>query len=307
MFNVLILMAALIGCGAAWRAFHGAATDSAQLRRALTATVYNLFLPALVLLVIWRTPLGLGSMQIAVLAMAAIALGILIALASTRLLQLPPATAGAVILAAAWPNATYMGLPVLEAVYGELGRSTAIQYDLFACTPLLLTLGIIIARHYGHNAQRQRSPWLELLKVPPLWAAVLAVVLNLLQLPQPVWVTSLLTSLGNGVVPLMLLSLGLSLNWQTLHWRSLPAIMPVLLIHLLLAPLMVWGLGTLIGMHGLPLQAVVLEAALPSMVLGLVLCDRYQLDTASYAAAVTLSTLFSMATLPIWHVVVQRL
>jgi predicted permease len=39
---------------------------------------------------------------------------------------------------------------------------------------------------------------------------------------------------------------------------------------------------------------------MPSMVIGIVLCDRYGLDTGLYAAAVTLTTLVSLITLPMW-------
>jgi predicted permease len=46
---------------------------------------------------------------------------------------------------------------------------------------------------------------------------------------------------------------------------------------------------------------VVLEAAMPSMVLGIVICDRYGLETGLYAQAVTLSTAASLFVLPMWH------
>ena len=36
------------------------------------------------------------------------------------------------------------------------------------------------------------------------------------------------------------------------------------------------------------------------MVLGLVICDRFRLDSALYAEAVTLSTACAMLTLPVW-------
>jgi hypothetical protein len=35
-------------------------------------------------------------------------------------------------------------------------------------------------------------------------------------------------------------------------------------------------------------------------VFGVVICERYQLDSPLYAAAVTLTTLLSVATLPLW-------
>jgi hypothetical protein len=36
------------------------------------------------------------------------------------------------------------------------------------------------------------------------------------------------------------------------------------------------------------------------MIIGLVLCDRYGLDTARYAITVTLTTAVSLLTLPLW-------
>jgi len=40
---------------------------------------------------------------------------------------------------------------------------------------------------------------------------------------------------------------------------------------------------------------------MPSMVLGIVICDRFNLDTSLYAAAVTVTTAMSLLTLPLWH------
>ncbi len=81
--------------------------------------------------------------------------------------------------------------------------------------------------------------------------------------------------------------------------------MPVVIIQLLLTPLLVWGAGGLTGLEGELRTAVVLEAAMPSMVLGIVLCDRYRLDSSLYAMAVTLSTALSVFTLPMWFNLLQ--
>jgi len=39
---------------------------------------------------------------------------------------------------------------------------------------------------------------------------------------------------------------------------------------------------------------------MPTMVLGLVICDRFKLDTSLYAEAVTVTTALSLITLPLW-------
>lgn len=46
---------------------------------------------------------------------------------------------------------------------------------------------------------------------------------------------------------------------------------------------------------------MVLEAAMPSMVPDIVFCDRFNLDVSLSAAAVTITTLLSMLTLPLWY------
>jgi predicted permease len=99
----------------------------------------------------------------------------------------------------------------------------------------------------------------------------------------------------------MLFSLGLSLEWSASRWRHLPSLVPVVVISLFLIPLVVWGVASSIGLQGDVLAAVVLEAAMPSMVLGIVLCDRFNLDASLYAAAVTVTTALSMITLPMWY------
>ncbi len=301
MFDVLIQMAALIACGILWRVVTPGGVSVDTVRQSLTILVYYLLLPALVLLVLWQAPLGLAALTISLAAVVGILISLLIAWFCYRRFE-HRAFIGAAILAAGFPNATYLGLPVLEATFGEWARGTAIQFDLFAGTPLLLTVGILIARHYRHGKMgSDENPMMTLLKVPPIWAAIVAVLLNVSGVEMVPAVAGFLGTLGHGVVTLMLLSLGMSLRWDTLKLRSIPVMAPMLSIQLMIMPLVVWGMGSLLGFSGESLTALVLEGAMPCMVLGMVICDRYGLDTAMFAAMVTLSTLLSMVTLPLWY------
>lgn len=300
MVKILLQMAAITACGMLWRVFHPGSLSVDSIRKVLTDLVYYLLLPALVLLVLWRTPLGLESVHIAAVASFGIVVCLLLSGLFCRLCRSPRSMAGAAILAAAFPNATYLGLPVLEATLGPAARGIAIQYDLFACTPLLLTAGIFVAQTYG---TKKSGGWslLSMFKVPPVWAALIAVLLNLNHVTLPEDVALVLERLGSAVIPLMLLALGMSLRWTTLRLSMLILLVPILVIQLIVMPTSVWWLAGVLGLSGDVFTAVVLEAAMPSMVLGLVLCDRYGLDTSLYATGVTLSTLLSLLTLPLWH------
>ncbi len=304
MYEVIGQTAILILCGVLWRLFRPQGLDADTLRNSLTTLVYVLLLPALVLVVLWRAPLSLDALRVALLAMLGIGVGMGSAWLWFRRKRPAAAALGALLLAAAFPNATYMGLPVLEASLGSWARAVAIQYDLFACTPLLLSVGVMLAQHYGGEGKRAH-PLHNLVRVPPLWAAVLGVGLNLGGVPLPSLLGGVMDLLAAGVVPLMLFSLGLGLRWGSGWGQHLSLVLPVVVIQLLLTPLVIWGASGLAVMEQGLRTAVVLEAAMPSMVLGIVLCDRYRLDSSLYAMAVTLSTALSAVTLPIWFTLLQ--
>lgn len=300
MFEVISHAAILISCGILWQSTRpmGIAPDIA--RKVITGLVYILLLPALVLHVMWQAPLGVETLQIALSALLGLSIALLTAWLVFKKIKTTPAVVGTMLLAATFPNATYLGLPVLEATLGEWAKTVAIQYDLLACTPFLLTVGILVARHYGTDLHKN-NPFAELVKVPPLWAAAIGITLNILDVPQTDWISGLLSTMSHGVIPLMLIAIGLGLSWPK-QWKEHSRLMlPALVIQLALTPLIVWGLGYGFGIEQPLLTAIVLEAAMPCMVVGIVLCDRFNLDTQLYATTVTVSTMLSIVTLPVWH------
>lgn len=301
MLEVIIQMAGLIICGVGWRLLQPAGLAAMPTRTVLTSLVYYLLLPALVLSVLWKAELGETSVLIAIAGTVGIFAGLAVGFLSCRLCRNSSAEAGAVILAATFPNATYLGLPVLEATFGPWARGVAIQYDLFACTPLLFTVGVLVASRLGASGEKSHAIYRSLLRIPAMWAAVLAVLLNVGDVPLPSVLDGMLSLLERGVVPLMLFSLGLSLEWSRSRWHLLPSLVPVVVVRLLLVPAIVMLVANSLGMSGELRAAVVMEAAMPSMVIGLVLCDRFKLDVSLYAAAVTVTTALSLVTLPLWY------
>jgi predicted permease len=299
MLFVLAQMSLLIACGSLWQYIAPKHIPTSSHRRALTDLVFYILLPAMVLDVIWNANLDGSSLQISFLAACGLLTGVSLMWFMTRLLNTTKKQTGALLLAATFPNATYLGLPVLDQVLGPWSNATVLQYDLFACTPILLSLGILMARHYGSHSV-EVHPIKELLKVPPLWAVTFAISFNLLGVQQPEAVHATLSILAGGVVPLMLIALGMSIRWTSLKLKLLSLILPVSIISLLLVPAAVYFISDSINLAAPLAEAAVLIAAMPTMVFGIVICERYQLDSEVYAAAVTLSTVCSLVTLPIW-------
>lgn len=301
MYATLIQMALLTAGGIAWRVLKPLGLTAEQTRIVLTTVVYYFFLPAMILDVLWSAKIGLESLHFTGLAVSTILFGTICIWGLGRLFRVERTRFGAIILAAAFPNVTYLGLPVLEQTFGGWTRSVVIQIDLFATAPLVFTLGIMIARHYGKDSSEIRQPLWSFLNAPPFWAAGLAVALNQNSIMAPIWLTATLKSLSGAVVPLMLFSLGLALNWQSVKVRNIPYIIPVIVVKMLLIPLFAMLLAEISAISGHYKAAAVLDLAMPSMILGIVLCDRYRLDSSLYAMAVTVTTCLSLFSLPFWH------
>jgi malate permease and related proteins len=303
MFNVMLQMALLIVAGIAWQRFAPDHISATSHRRALTDLVFYILLPALVIDVLWQAPLDADtfSIQLTAITRLATAAGLMwITLqVFNRFKPLSRAQEGALMLAATFPNATYLGLPVTSEVLGDWAQEMVLKFDLFACTPILLLVGMLMAQAYG-KAEPRSNPLRELLRVPPLWALLLACILNLAQVPQPEMIGHALHTLAGGVVPLMLIALGMSIRWDTFKFALIPKLLPLCLIGLVVAPLTAMLVAERLGLGGHTLTAVTLLSAMPTMVFGVIICERYHLDGALYAAAVFFTTLLSMFTLPVW-------
>lgn len=288
-------------CGAGWRFAKPAGLSAEQTRQVLTTVVYYLLLPAMVLEVLWSADIGLHSFQYTLLGVGSIVFAMCCIWVVGALFRFEDRRMGAMILAAAFPNVTYLGLPVLEQTFGSWARSVVIQMDFFAVTPLLFTVGVMVARHYGEeSSEKPKSLWL-FFNTPPCWAAIVAVILNIFGFIAPVWFSGVLQKLSAAVVPLMLFSLGLALSWKAVTVRNIPYVIPVMVIKMALMPLFAMILVGFLPIVGEFRAAAVLDLSMPSMLLGIVFCDRYKLDSSLYAMAVTVTTAISLITLPFWH------
>lgn len=306
MILTLIQMTLIMACGACWRFVSPAEITAVQTRKVLTTLVYIVFLPALVLNVLWTADMGLHSLEFTLLGVSGILLTQILVLSVCHFLNFGRHQMGAVLLAASFPNVIYLGLPVLEQTFGSWSSSVAVQLNFFAVSPLVYTVGVLIAQHYGGEEKKEKSKGINcemfsFLKTPPFIAVFIAIFLNYNDIPSPLWLTGVLKQLSNAVVPLMLFSLGLALSWNTFRLINLPYIIPIVIFKLFFMPLLAIETVSYLTMPEQHKAAVVLEMAMPSMVVGIIFCDQYGLDSELYAMAVTITTLLSVLSLPFWY------
>ena len=294
--------------------------DSEKARRTIGSLVLNVFLPALVFHVIYTSRLGAETVQIPLVMVLSITACIAVATVVLRLFRLPPQENGALILASAFGNVTYLGLPVLQGLFPALSVQVAKVAILseITTTPLNLSLGTAIGSRFSHDQaeltadgmgpRSSQGAWhsartiagqagLEMLRLPALWAVVIAVIWRLSGVPVPAFLLQATMLLGNTVTGLMMLSLGMGLRYRSIQ-RPLP-LLTAAAIKLLLSPLVVFAIASWIGVQSPYFEPLVLEGAMPSQLLTFVIADRIGLDAERLAMCILINTAACFFTIPL--------
>ena len=191
-------------------------------------------------------------------------------------------------------NSGFLGYPVVLGIFGATGLVRAVFFDM-GSTILFLSLGILFILIFGG---KYTSIIRRTLLFPPLWGIILGILANILHLNPGFISLNVLKYLSGAAIPLIMISLGLSLEAGDIK-NYFGAASFVTLTRLIISPIIAILMVYILGLHGLEGTVTVVEAGMPSAMLSLVLAASYDLDVNAAAACIFLSTVVSMITLPI--------
>ena len=305
MLQTFLKFSFFIGIGIAWRYAKPMQVSAGALQRALIALLYNIFLPALVLSVLWQANFSGNTWRILVVMLLTTGTGLAAAWFYYKDKNMSNNVKGAFILAAAFGSVLIIGMPISQEWVARWTVRTAVYYEAVILLPVLFTAGVLLAKKFGDSPQSYNGT--ELIKEPVILAVVLGVILNLADVKMPVLVSNWLTIAKIGILPVSLITIGLSLYWHKQWAKLIPAMLPAAVIQLILQPLLIWGLIHLFGVSGVQtFKSIFMQAAMPSMVLGIIICERYKLDTTTDTAVFSFTTLLSFITIPAWWTLLQK-
>ena len=227
---------------------------------------------------------------------------------------LPPAGPSVRAISAVFGNSVQVGIPMAAALFGETGLAIHLAIvSLHALVLLSLATTLVeldIARH-AHADTHLAATLLTTARntiVHPVVLPVLAgIAWNALGLPLPGIADEILQTLGQAVVPLCLVLIGMSLAYYGVQGAARIAL-SLSVLKLLVLPALVLGIAHW-GFHlnGVPLAVVVMLAALPIGSNALIFAQRYRALEAETTAATVFSTLAFVLTAPLWLSVLHAL
>ena len=192
---------------------------------------------------------------------------------------------------------SYIGFAAVFSLFGDEGLYlTAIFITVMI--PMVNILCIMVLVRYGGQKGGWHWIFTTVIKNPLVIACLAGMALNLLGLKLPEMVGNFTTILGKGSLPLGLLAVGASLQFNAIK-KTIPEIVYACLLKLLLLPALMWLSCLLIGVDNLSTSVAVLFAALPGSPLSYILAKQLGGDTRLMSSIIAVQTGISMITLPI--------
>ncbi len=214
---------------------------------------------------------------------------------------------GALIMCAGFGNTSFVGIPLIQAMYGEEGLKTVMLVDQPGFVALS-TVGILVANFYSGSKDSLLKHLSKILKFPPFIAFVIALLLNIFSIEIPKDFDEVLMKLGATTVPLALVSVGSQMQWKKIEKKEGFHLFIGLLFKLVLLPLLILVIYKFIfHQSGDVIDICILEAAMAPMITAAIIASAHDLEPKFCNLMVAVGIPLSILTVGIWHLLLPFL
>lgn len=294
------------------------------------ALMYYITSPALILTSITSSvtrSIIISSLTVPAFAILATIISFMASLVIGRILGIKDASIQNVFrMASTFCNTVYIGLPIIQSIYGPKATSYVFFYDL-GSQLVLWTIGMELVRRQKQFVEHSRynvSTDLSIKKEdkhlkqcislqvcrfkkillnfinPSLVALTISIIMVALNLKLPEMLAGPLRMLGSITVPLSLLFIGMSVADFHISSKVFEVkIICIILIRMIFSPIIMGILTYFINIPTILKKVIVIEAGMPVMMFVAVLAKKYENSPEFAAKAVMLTTVMSILTLPI--------
>lgn len=312
-YAIVLPILILVGAGYVIQKRHGLEMQT------LVRLNFNLVVPAIIFYSVLKSDLSQAGLAVGftVLVMAGVAA---VTLAVARLRGIPRGRWRAMLLSSVFYNSGNFSLPLQEMAWRDAGLSQAAlglqAFVMIGQNLLHFTIGAVLAAG-GKGSWRSQAR--AIAQFPPLWAMAAAVVTvacrhNMTPETQAAAATALrpfwdvIDISRQAFMAIALLTMGAQLATVQPGQRD-KAVSSSVVIRMFLSPLVGLGVVWMMGLHGLPAQALLISTAAPAAVNSVLLCVQFNNHPEVVSRSVLYSTLISpvTTTLVIWAVQSGRL
>ena len=256
--------------------------------------VINVGLPSMFIADVSRIPLRMDLVALPASSIAIMLVTWGLSLLLGRALQLTRPDQGTTTLCGMSINNGFL-FPFVIAVWGMAGFAQMALFDLGHVLGQSL-LVYAIAATYGGRAAGFGPILRRVLRFPPLWALLVALLINGSGTQLPDWLVMVLRTVGQAVLLLVILALGVLFDARLLKDRRVPAI---ICLRMVVGLALGWLCVEAFGLTGMTRSVVLLVAAAPIGFNAVVLSDMEKLNRELAASAASLSVLIGLVYAPL--------
>lgn len=281
LFAVMAPVLIVAGIGYGW-----ARSGQAYPTEFVTRLVLNISTPCLVLSTLSRAEVDLqvfGQMAAACVVICAIMA--LIGWVLSRIIGSDPKV---LVPAYMFPNTGNMGLPISLYAFGEPGLALAVAFFV------VLSVGHFTV---GMMLSGAVQSWRRLLLNPVIVSLGVALAVLLLDLQLPRWIANTVDLLGSLSIPMMLLTLGVSL--ATIRLQQVGRGMWLGGLRILCGAAIGWAIALALDLPPLAQGVLVMQSAMPVAVFNYLFAVKAGRSPETVASLVICSTLLSFLLIPL--------
>ena len=251
----------------------------------VTRLVMNIGAPCLIVSSFSKTDIDIGRM--AEVSAAAVVILLIMLVMGAVLIRMMSLNVSTFLPSLIFPNIGNMGLPLCLFAFGDNGLALGLTIFLVIFT-LQMSLGIVMVAGRGNL--------MGLFRQPVLWATAIAVILVSSGSSLPAWLDNTTSILGGATIPLMLVTLGVSLaRLKVAEWKHS-------VLFSLVRVLGGFGLAVLVAglfkLDNVERGVLILQSSMPVAVFNYLLALRFEREPGEVAGMVVLSTLLAFVLLP---------
>ena len=252
----------------------------------ITRLVFNIGTPALVLASLSGAEIDANTFGRTMLATSLVM--IVMAMATFLVARLLARDWRVLLASMMYPNTGNMGLPVVLYAFGSAGFAYGITV-MVTVSLFQFTLGSV----FGSKG----NPLKALATTPTVYAILISMALLLTETSLPLWLANSVDLMSGFTVPLMLITLGVSL--ASIQVKSLRSGIRFSLVRIPLAAMVAWGVGHWLNLPTMAQSILILQMSMPVAVFNYLFAQRAQREPGYVASLVFCSTLLALIYLPI--------
>ena len=260
----------------------------------LAKIVLNISLPSLIFTSIAHSTISGEIAYMPIIALGLSGICMVIAYIYSKLRSYDKVKTWTLIILLSLINTGFMGYPIVMGVFGNDGFLYAVFYD-FSTSILMVIFGTVLSTLFGGNKKEVLK---RALTFVPLWAVVFGVIFNMFHITLPFVIDNSLNYFGASTIPLIMLSVGLKINFENFK-SSVSDMLFITLSRLLLAPVILYVILMQLGVTGYLFSVSILQSAMPTAMNSLVLAIIYDLDINITNSVIVLTAVGSIFTLPL--------